>query len=346
MDTVDSFTGRAIGNFCRSLAEAAVAADVQAVLSPSHFLLTLPSPWLHVDQSLAVELRHSLDKAGGRHIAIYYPLVLDFSKSGAGATSIYLVRALQQLARHSIIDAVSLRLHGFGVRKAGTAAVRKYISIARSLHALAVPILAEKTGTLGLGLMAAGAVGAIESGITFGDTCDLGSCLQASGRSGFSLNSRVYLHRTGGFVSVDVAETLFKKSQLRNWHVCQEHCCNGTAGMLEDPKRHFVYHRRREIADLAAVPPELRYDWYLKDLGSAADAASSAAKVVPELETHAKRLRRWQSAHKEQRSEDRFSRSLTRASAPAGRMGLHRSPTVAAPQEDEGVISIDHYIQP
>ena len=70
------------------------------------------------------------------------------------------------------IDAVWLRIHPFGTTAAGPIALRGYIEACRDLHRVGVPLVAERSGTIGVALMAFGAVGGIESGITLGERFD------------------------------------------------------------------------------------------------------------------------------------------------------------------------------
>jgi hypothetical protein len=67
---------------CRALAEAiateAVDRGFDRVLSPSHFLRDgLVDRWFEIDLALCRMLRAALDGAGGTHIAIDYPLIIE-----------------------------------------------------------------------------------------------------------------------------------------------------------------------------------------------------------------------------------------------------------------------------
>ena len=346
-----TFTPRFVSEFSRKIAEAAVDAEVTAVMAPSHFLETLPSPWLDVDRRLVVELRHALDTLGAREVAIYYPLVLSLANVGRGAAMIYLVRFLHLLAREGAIDALTLRVHGFGVGSSGPTKLRKYIDLARSLHTVGLPILAEKTGTLGLGLLGFGVVGAIESGLTINETCDLRSYMKPRGEGGgFMPPPRVYLEQMGAFLKKDIAQHFLKQGPLRHYHVCQDECCHGASGMFEDPRRHFVLQRSREVAELAQAPPDVRRDIYMRRLARAVDLASKAIEAESSLRTHAKRLVEWQRGFSEQRVSDKYTSDLGYARAPGGRWKVTPPGTLVASrsmtQEDPDIIPLRHHPAP
>jgi hypothetical protein len=342
--TPETFTERVVGDVTARIAEAAVSAGASTVLAPTHFLRTLPSPWVEVDERLTLGLRHELDIAGGRHVAIYYPVIIDLKSVGTGAVMLYLLRHLAHLVQQGAIDALTIRAHGFGVARSGPPVLHQFVDLARSFHPLRLPIMAEQTGTVGLGLLAFGAVGAIESGLTFGETCDLSSLLKPTKGKGFMPAPRVYLQQIGAFVKKGVATEFLRKGPLKHWHVCQDECCRGVSGMLEDPRRHFVHQWAKEVADLANAPPDIRADLYLTKLSRAVELASKAAEAQPILRAHAGRLVKWQRGFSEQRVNDRYARTLSPALTPTGR---RRTRTPIAPtsgQDTSDILSIQSYL--
>jgi hypothetical protein len=148
--TPETFTERVVGDVTARIAEAAVSAGASTVLAPTHFLRTLPSPWVEVDERLTLGLRHELDIAGGRHVAIYYPVIIDLKSVGTGAVMLYLLRHLAHLVQQGAIDALTIRAHGFGVARSGPPVLHQFVDLARSFHPLRLPIIAEQTGTVGL----------------------------------------------------------------------------------------------------------------------------------------------------------------------------------------------------
>lgn len=59
----------------QSIADFALKHDVDAVLAPTHWIESVADPWTSIDLKLCEELRHELDRAGAKHVAIDYQLI-------------------------------------------------------------------------------------------------------------------------------------------------------------------------------------------------------------------------------------------------------------------------------
>lgn len=279
---------------CRSIAVHVVETGVSAVLAPTHFLDSVPD-WLSLDSHLARKLRSELDSLGADQVAIYYPLVSTLRALSNGRSTERIAAGLSMLAREGVIDAVWLRLHPFGTSSAGPINLRRYILLAQDLAAIGLPLVGEKTGTVGLVLLAFNAVGAIESSITYGDRFDVRALQRPSDGKGFIPPPRVYLSNIGALVKKSTAEALLDKPILRGRHSCQSACCpRGYRDMLDDPRRHFVVSRSLEVARISKVPAGARPEHYLTTwLRPASDRAVQVAKADPDLIVHRERLDNW-----------------------------------------------------
>lgn len=332
----EEFTGRVARVFSRRLAQHAVEAEATAVLSPSHYLESIPSPWVGVDFNLTTELRDALDGMGGKHIAIYYPLIIMLRTVGASSARAYVTKYLNHLRERGALDAVWLRIQGFGVDSSGPVNLRRYLEFARALHLLGVPLVGERTGTVGVPMLAFGAVGGIESGLTLGERCDLHPLRKkVKDGKGYMPAPRVYLQEIGAFVTKAQAQSFLGHRKAKNWFICQDDCCKGVEGMLSDPRRHFVARRTKEIHDLAKVPLDLRPDVYGDWLGKAAERVKIALKVDQSFHRHAKRITNWQRVLSEVRERDKEMGKRTIATAPTGRRLLHRTGSGSFPEEDQ-----------
>lgn len=281
--------------FTEALAEFTVAGELSAVLAPTHIIDSLNDAWLDVDAALVRSLRRALDSRGRAATPIYYPLTLRSKMFALPKAREILVERLRSLP----IDAVWLRVHPFGTTSAGPVALRRYVDACQDFHTLDVPLVAEHTGTVGLPLLAFGAVGGIESGLTLGERFDLGRYTKDSEGKGFLPAPRVYLHSLGAFVSRDQAEAFFRRPGMRSAHGCNDRrCCRrGWQDMVADPRRHFVVRRGAEVAALSGVPPQLRSNVYMNDfLRCASDAAVRAERAEPALASVRQRLNSWRGA--------------------------------------------------
>jgi hypothetical protein len=269
--------------------------NFSAVLAPTHYLADgAMDSWLHVDGELTKKLRTKLDAAGKRNTCIYYPIAISATFFRTTAQRRALLAALALLP----IDAVWLRIHPFGTTSAGPLALRRYIEGCRDFHTLGVPLVAEHTGTVGLALLAFGAVGGIESGITFGERYDVGGLIRPpkDDTTGFSMPPRVYIEQLGAFLSREQVVKFFRNRQMKSLFACKNTgCCpRGSIDMTGDPRRHFILRRAGEVTRYSHAPEPLRSGLYLEEfLRPATDLALRAKRVAPELESTNKRLEGW-----------------------------------------------------
>lgn len=265
-----------------------------AVLAPTHFLKRVHEGWLDVDVQLVKELRVALDQRQLHDVTIYFSLTLHSSVFADVAARAQIVDRLA----HAPIDALWLRIHPFAAADAGPTALRRYIEGARDFQRLGLPIVGEHTGTAGVALLAFGAVGGIESGITFGERFDVNALFRPPNPNDtpFAPPPRVYLAVLGAFVSRDQAKTLQAKPGMRTVLGCRDtSCCpRGPADTDRDPRRHFLLQRQREVSEISRRPEPVRPSLYLEEfLRPATDFALRATKVDPKLERTRKRLEGW-----------------------------------------------------
>lgn len=316
-----SLRGAEGASLAASVARFAVDHGFTAVLAPVHFIRTADDPWVGIDGSIVRTLRQQLDSLGGLDVAVYYPLALPGQLLRDPQARVALTRHLAILP----IDAVWLRVHPFGTRSSGPNVLEGYINACRDFHHVGLPIVGERTGTVGRALLAFGAVGAIESGVTIGEHFDINRLLGSPrpGR-GFSPPPRVYFSEIGLFSKRERASTFFAVRGMKTHFGCQGHpCCRrGAADMIDDPRRHFLYRRSREVARLSEVPEELRTRTYMDEfLRPATDLALIAARTDPSLDAHRRRLEGWR---RTLGALEAAGAVQSRSSAPTGHRVAHR----------------------
>lgn len=275
------------------LARHVVANRYSAVLAMTHYIANVRDPWLAVDQELVHALRRALDAADGQDVCIYYPLSVPSALLRIPEHRARLIDTLTTLP----IDALWLRVQGFGTTSSGPLSLRRYIEACRDLHRLGIPLVGERTGTVGLALLAFGAVGGIESGVTLGERYDVQGLLKGpSSGTPFSPPPRVYIPSIGAFLARAQANELFEHRRMAALFGCRvAGCCrNGIRGMNADPRRHFLLRRTSEVSSYGAPPEPLRPGLYLEEfLRPATDLALRAARVLPALEPTQRRLEGW-----------------------------------------------------
>lgn len=294
----EHFSGSGVRRVVSLVADFAISHRYGAVLAPAHYLVEGASDeWRSIDLWLVTELRHELDRRGGSETRIYYPLAMPGTVLRDATHLQAIIRDLRGLD----IDAIWLRIHPFGTSHSGAHVLRGYIEAAELLHSLQIPLVAERVGTVGLPLLAFGAVGGIESGITVGEQFNALPLLHAPStrRGAFAPPPRVYLNSLGGFLSREQARNFFSNRRVKAKFACTDATCcrRGFVDMVENPRRHFLISRDREVNALARAPLRLRSALYMTNfLRPASDLAVRAAKVEPALERVAQRLESWHAA--------------------------------------------------
>ncbi len=275
--------------FVEALASFAVQRGFEAVLAPSHYVDNHVSPWLNVDIELTKRLRERMDSIGGEAVAIHYPL---------GFPAVLLRdrerRAILQTRMRGLpIDALWLRIHPFAASSVGPIVLRGYIEGARAFHGLGIPLVGEHTGGAGLSLLAFGAIGGIESGITRGERFDISDLVHRRHGDPWSPAPRVYIDALGLYLTRNQARELFARKGAKAALACKDlGCCpRGFDDMIRQPVRHFVIQRQREVERLADVPSHLRAKHYVEDvLRPTVDRALHATRLDPGLAQAHQRL--------------------------------------------------------
>lgn len=255
--------GRSADDVADAIAQFVALHGYSAVLAPSHYLENgAEGQWCDVDSQLTIKLRDRLDKAGCKEVAIFYPF--------ATSTKVFYDpaqrRKLKDVLCNLPIDQLWLRIQSFG-GSSGHLTLRRYIEACRDLHALPFPLIAEKTGNIGLALLAFGAVGGIDSGVSSGERFDFKRLTHESNAGPrFSPHRRVYIPTLGLFLPRDNAKNFFAHRTLKaNFACANTDCCRrGADSMIADPRRHFVLTRMGEVSSLSNFPPTLRPTEYLE----------------------------------------------------------------------------------
>lgn len=282
--------------FLGPIAEFAVQNSVSAVLAPTHFVDTSDDPWLDIDDLLVVDLRRELDGRGGEDILLHRPLYVH-AKLFRRPDS---VEKLASRLRTTHFSQLWLAVHPFGTASSGSVALKRYIEACRILGAVEVPLVAMRTGTVGLLLMAIGAVSAMECGITDGEGFDVTHHTTPprppeNGRPIIGSTPRIYIPSLGLFLTTREAEAFFAVRGMKPRHLCQSGCCpRGYVDMVNKRVDHFLLTRKSEVERLSAIPPRHRGKIYLDEfLRPASDRAVAATRAHARIPKVRARLDDW-----------------------------------------------------
>lgn len=292
--TSEEMKGRTGREVAQSIADYVMSNSFSAVLAPTHYLPDgARDSGLSVDSLVAKWLRESLDAGGGNDVPIYYPLALPSAIFRDPTHRKQILDVLKDLS----VDSFWLRIHPFGTSASGPIVLRGYVTACQALHPLGVPLVAERSGAIGVALLAFGAVGGIESGITTGESFDATNLIRVPRTRGkpFLPPPRVYLKELAAFLEAKEARKFFDLRGMKSFFGCHERCCpQGLPDMLTNPRRHFITTRANEVSRLSSVPPTLRRQIYMEDfLRPATDLALQASNAFHSLEKHRRRLESW-----------------------------------------------------
>jgi hypothetical protein len=244
----------------KAIAEFALRYNVDAVLAPTHCLDSFPNPWLSIDLRLCEELRHELDRAGGKRISIDFQIITTNTLLKDAAIRDTLVASI----RHTPTQNIWLRASGFGATATG-AATRAFIEATRTFHDIGKPIIADYAG--GLSALAAasfGGVGAFCHGMSQKESFRMGDWRSPTSGGGGSAK-RVYVPELDRSFKKEQLNALFAVRGTRARFGCNDTTCcpHGIEDMMENPHRHFIIQRSRQINDLSDVPESRRAEHFL-----------------------------------------------------------------------------------
>ena len=139
----DDFTLGTNRSVIDPIARFAIEKKVSAVMAPAHYLGDDQIHWLSIDVEACIALRDALDRLGGSHIAIDFPLILTYAQFRDREFRQRIINGLRDVP----FDYLWLRVSGFGA-DATDSGVERYIQGLFAFHALGRPVIADQVGGL------------------------------------------------------------------------------------------------------------------------------------------------------------------------------------------------------
>ena len=278
------FTPRRIEQIAEAIVGQVVEGDYAEVMAPAHYVTDATSEWPMADVALTLELRKQLNAAGMNDVRIKYPLAVHHSVFYDAEARRDLWRTLKDLP---IVDAISLRIHPFGYAS-GPHVMRSFIEACWDFRRDDVPLMIERAGIAGLAAYALGAVDMIESGITIGDSFDIGSLQRPASptaKKSFAPPQRVYMDALGVAVEHDIATKLMSSPRGKVQFACKDKgCCpDGFESMLGDMERHSTLARQRQYSELSRIPVSMRAEHFIHNVFSPVCDMLTRASDVHEI---------------------------------------------------------------
>lgn len=262
--TPADFDGEKARDFVAHLAQFIVEHKYNATLVPSHYLAKgFGDAWFRVDLRLFELLRKELDSIGGRDVAMYYPLSVPTNVFFDAAQRIAMKQAFRDAPA---AGAFWLRIHPFG-GQSGHVTLESYIRSSRDMQEMGAPLVGEKVGSVGTALLAFGALGGLDLGISSGEKFDYLRLLKKpSGKKNFAPHRGIFVAGLGMSFDRKMAKSFYENRNLKAQYGCHDsNCCRGgIADTLKEPRRHFVLSKLAEVSQIGVAPFQDRPTVYLE----------------------------------------------------------------------------------
>ena len=285
------------------IARFGVENEVSAVMAPAHYLGEGQMHWFPVDVNACTALKYALDRSGGSHIAIDYPLIPTYGQLRDPNFRQQIIKGLRDVP----FDNLWLRVSNFGADATGSG-ITKYIQCLFEFHSLHRPIIADHIGGLAsLALCAFGASSGFAHGAEGKERYYATEWVNPKdGESGGGGAKTIYIPGLDRRLKVADVRKLFDVAPTaREIFGCSDRtCCGDINKMLSNPEAHFMVQKGRQVQDLSMTPESQRTDrfltGYLEPSGQAADRATRLKNgdkaVKAKIANASKRLERTEEA--------------------------------------------------
>lgn len=261
--TQSDFSGTSGRRLLNAIGDFVLEHGFTKVLAPTHLLRSASDDWLAVDVESIKRLRDYLDRRNGAEVPIIYSLAITYATFRDAEQRSELVRRLRTVP----VSDLWLKVDGFG-SDSSPAATLTYLEAITSFHDLGIPIIADHVGGLiGLSLLAFNATGGLAHGVTLGERFNTSDWRKPPRQDSFGPQRRVYVPQLDLQLKPGEAQILFDASpRMKALFGCRNNrCCQrGIKDMLENPSRHFLYQRTKEISDLSQIPSQFRAQRFLE----------------------------------------------------------------------------------
>jgi hypothetical protein len=260
------FAANAPADIIGQIARFAIAQGVDTVLAPTHFLADPDfADWLKIDHAACLTLRAALDREGGKHIAIDYPVIHSHVAINDGTTRSEVVTALADLP----FDNLWLRMSGLG-HEARPQTTRQFLLSLQGIHNLGCPIIIDHLdGLLGQAILAFGAASGLAHGIMERNQFDARAWHKdpepRDEDSEFGRTTYVPIPGLGRSLKRNELEYLSTARGGKRAVGCQDVCCaHGVTNMISDTRQHAARQAFAAVEVFAPIPDHNREQFFLE----------------------------------------------------------------------------------
>lgn len=271
-------------NIIKWIAKFAVEQNVNTVLAPAHFLGDkLFAEWLPLDMRSCTRLREELDREGGKHIAIDYPVIHSHTAINQQSVRNALAERLVDLP----VDNVWIRASGLGTEPKPQSA-KQFLTSLYDFQRVGKPLVMDYAdGLMAQSLIAFGGASGLSQGIGERGQFNAGSWdkypKERDPDKPFGRTNYVPIPGLGRRLASKELQLLASAKGGRKHLGCQDACCqHGVSDMLADSRQHAAYQTIAPIRALAEVPDQNREGFFLdKPLRDAERIARNVKDLNP-----------------------------------------------------------------
>jgi len=258
----DDYKGMLGQRIVKGLSDFAIEKKFTQIIAPTHYLQNADSEWLDIDIRIFNQLQNQLAKTDDGEKSLIYSLTIPYAAFRDQGQRSKIINAL----RSTSADMLWLKIDGMGSDNTANATC-SYLKAVADFHSLEIPIVADHMGGLpGLSLLAFGAVGGLAHGITLRERFSANDWNKPSNNKGRLPQRRVYVSELDMMLDAKAASKMFEAlPRVRSMFGCKDKSCcpRGVKDMIEDPARHFLIQRSKQISSLSNIPEQLRPQEFL-----------------------------------------------------------------------------------
>lgn len=273
------------------IARFAVEHGLDTVLAPTHYLGDPRfSEWLDVDRRACVALRAALDREGGQHIRIDYPVIHSHTAFSKAETRRFILDEITDLP----VDNIWIRASGLS-SDAGPLTTKRFLNAMTSLHNSGKPIILDHlNGFTANAALAFGVASGKAHGIGERERFDASDWHRPREKevAPFARTVRIPVPGIGRTLTLAELEVLASARSGKRLVVCGDRACcaNGLTDMVADPRRHQLRTQSEELRQLAEVPALMRPQYFLDHpLNDAIRRAREIQRLKPNTADAARR---------------------------------------------------------
>ena len=240
------------------------------LVAPFHFARDLGSPWMDIDIKL-IEESIAYARAKDESPPVYAGLCLNIETYTVESNRLALLNRYSRARA----DGYLFYVDSMNEKSTNPLQLRAMLELLQLFQRLGKPVFACRTGTLGLGLMAAGIDGATTGIASLSSFSESG--LLVNRAAGYDMKTKYYIPGIMLTLPVLMAEDILADRRNAALRCNCVHCRGASSNLARVAKAHFMRVRTEEIGQLNALSTTSeRLEWFAQRV---ADAVATCDRI-------------------------------------------------------------------